>query len=237
LNKKQRVLHHCNGHCLTIGDHQVWLLPEKAVFIDDMNSLLVSDVHLGKSETFQAFGVPISSSVNHESLTQLLKLCRRLEPEHLFVLGDLFHSPFAIVEEVVEQWVAFVNAIESDVHLILGNHDRGMASDLKNLLIQCYTSAIDIGHFRLSHEPEPFARDRRQSTHPYLNICGHVHPCIRLRTQLDDLRLPCFYFEEQASRLTLPSFGAFTGGFEVRLGQGNRAYAIAEETIIPFEEL
>ncbi|MEM9447795.1 MAG: ligase-associated DNA damage response endonuclease PdeM [Cyanobacteria bacterium P01_E01_bin.6] len=224
-------------YCLDVNGVQVQLLPQKAIFIDSIKSLLVSDVHLGKSETFQAFGVPIPKQVNHESLDRLKTLCLRLEPEHLFILGDLFHSPFALVEEVVDSWIQFVKAAHTDIHLIIGNHDRNLIDALENLLIHCYPSSVDIGGVRLSHEPEPFGTNDQEQGHRRLNICGHIHPCIRLRTRLDDLRLPCFYLEEQANRLTLPSFGAFTGGFEVSLTLGTQAYAIAEETIIPFESL
>ncbi|MEB3210072.1 MAG: ligase-associated DNA damage response endonuclease PdeM [Leptolyngbyaceae bacterium] len=244
VNSQQSTLHSGGSHCLRFNDSQVWLLPEKAIFIEDIKGLLVSDVHLGKAETFQRFGIPISSSVNQTSLSRLLKLCHHLKPEHLFILGDLFHSPLALVEEVIEPWVAFVNAVQLEIHLIVGNHDRGMVDDLENLFMHCHTSAIALGDFRLSHEPDPFSqqhsspKNRSQKKRPKpqpLNICGHVHPCVRLKTRLDDLRLPCFYLEEQVSRLTLPSFGAFTGGFEVDLSPATCAYAIADETIIPFE--
>ena len=222
---------------LNINDVQIQLLPQKAVFINDMNSLLVSDIHLGKAETFQAFGVPISNRTNHDTLTRLVTLCQQCEPEHLFILGDLFHSQLALSEYVIESWVNFVNEINLDIHLIVGNHDRSIANDLSNLLIHCYLDSVDIGNVRLSHEPDPLSNTHCSLANQRLNICGHVHPCVRLKTQLDDLRLPCFYLEEQANRLTLPSFGAFTGGFEVNLSSSNHAYAIAENTIVAFDSL
>jgi DNA ligase-associated metallophosphoesterase len=236
VNTRQQVLKHSNSYCLTINESQVWLLPDKALFIEESQSLLVSDVHLGKPETFQAFGIPVSSAVNRDTLSCLQALCQRLSPEHIFILGDLFHSSLALVEDVIEPWVEFVSSVEADIHLIVGNHDRPMIGDLENLLMQCHPDAVDIGSFRLSHEPEPLGLDNHlPSSRPRLNICGHVHPCVRLRTRLDDLRLPCFYFEESANRLILPSFGQFTGGFEVQLDRRTHAYAIAENTIIPFE--
>lgn len=220
---------------LDVRDVQIQLLPQKAAFVPSIGGLLVSDVHLGKSETFQAFGIPIPNQVNSENLARLLNLCEQYTPDHLFILGDLFHSPHALTENVIRDWVDFVNAVDAEVHLIVGNHDRSILGDLENLLIQCHSKSVAVGGMCFSHEPMERSGDDDASLSTILNICGHVHPCVRLRSPTDDLRLPCFYLEEQAHRLTLPSFGAFTGGYEVSASPGNHAYAIADNTIVAFE--
>ena len=206
---------------------QLRLLPEKAIYIEGLRSLLVSDVHLGKSETFQSWGIPIPNMINQETLDRLQTLCHTLEPETLFILGDLFHSKFALVNEVLEHWSDFLKRVKADVKLIVGNHDRGLIEALKPLSMQCFTNATQIDNLVLSHEPSP--------QHNCLNICGHVHPCVRIKTKLDNLRLPCFHLEKSQNRLTLPSFGEFTGGYEISLASDAIAYVVAENAIIPFE--
>jgi uncharacterized protein len=202
-------------------------LAEKAIYLSSLNSLLVSDVHLGKSETFQALGVPISNAVNQATLKRLRHLCEQFNPDHIFVLGDLFHSKFALVDEVFECWFEFLNAINADVKLILGNHDRALVSTLNQLSIECIPNAIQIDTLVLSHEPSP--------QFGCLNICGHVHPCVNLKTKLDRLRLPCFYFDGTDQSLILPSFGEFTGGYEVDLKPNSIAYVVAENQVIEFK--
>lgn len=202
------------------------LLPEKAVYIEHLNSLLVSDIHLGKSETFQHFGVPIPTTVNAQTLDRLAALCDQIQPTHLFVLGDLFHSKFALVDSVLEVWLTFLDTIQIGVTLILGNHDRHLKPQLEPLLVHCSTDAIQFDNLILSHEP------CHQPQH--LNICGHIHPCLKLKTKLDSLRLPCFYFDEKQNLLVLPSFGEFTGGYEVELTAHSTAYVIADGAIVPF---
>lgn len=212
---------------LTVGETRLQLLPEKAVYVEAMRSLLVSDVHLGKSETFQRYGVPVSSQVNQATLDRLQRLCERVKPECLWILGDLFHSQEGLVDEVIEAWLTFLNQVQVRTYLILGNHDRPSADVLSQLSLECFTEAVVAEKLVLSHEPcETQA----------LNICGHLHPCLRLKTRLDDLRLPCFYWEPVHCRLTLPSFGEFTGGYEVSLANQAVAYGIAEDQIIPFTE-
>ncbi len=207
--------------------NKLQLLPEKAIYVEGARSLLVSDVHLGKSETFQRRGIPIPNAINQVTLNRLQMLCDNLQPDTLFILGDLFHSKFALVDEVLDRWTDFLKHVSADVTLILGNHDRGLIASLGHLPMRCSTDAVQLDNLLLSHEPS--------SPKQRLNICGHVHPCIRLKTKLDNLRLPCFHLETSHNRLTLPSFGEFTGGYDVSLASGEIAYAIAEETIIPLD--
>jgi DNA ligase-associated metallophosphoesterase len=202
------------------------LLPEKAIYIESHKSLLVADVHLGKSETFQAKGIPISNQVNQQTLDRLQTLCTQFELKRLIILGDLFHSKFALVDEVLDSWQQFLQAIRVQVQLIVGNHDRALTSTLKTLPIECVTDAIQLESLLLSHEPT--------SRQDCFNICGHVHPCIRLKTRLDSLRLPCFYLDHAQNLLMLPSFGEFTGGYEVQLKATATAYAVADNSIISF---
>jgi DNA ligase-associated metallophosphoesterase len=211
---------------VTIAGVNLQLLPERAIYIESLNSLLVSDVHLGKSETFQAKGIPISNQVNQQTLERLQDVCFTCQPKKLFILGDLFHSRLALVDPVLLVWERFLQKIEAEVYLIVGNHDRPLISTLKSLSIHCIPDAIQLDNLVLSHEP--FSQEN------CLNICGHIHPCVRIRTRLDQLRLPCFYWERSHNRLTLPSFGEFTGGYEVALDGKSMAYLIAEGEVIPF---
>lgn len=213
---------------LVIHNQTLRLLPEKAVYLPEHSALLVSDVHLGKSETFQHFGIPVPSQVNEATLERLQQAQARTQAQQLFVLGDLFHARAGMVDEVIDAWLKCLAATQLEAHLILGNHDRGLADDLSQFSLTCHTTPIGLDTIILSHEPLPMSDEI-----PGLNICGHVHPCVQIGGKGDRLRLPCFYWEAQLQRLTLPSFGDFTGGYTVTLGTATVAYAIAEDTVIP----
>ena len=208
---------------------ELTLLPEKALYIASARSLLVSDVHLGKSETFQRFGIPVPSQVNRETLSRLRWICDRTQPENLWILGDLFHAREGIVDEVLDGWLAFLNDTQVNAQLIVGNHDRRLLELLEQLSICCFTEAVQVQDMVFSHEPHPSTAQ--------LNICGHVHPVVRLRGGGDRLRLPCFFWEADQRRLTLPAFGGFTGGYEMRLRPNTIAYAIAEDQVVAFKGL
>lgn len=208
---------------------ELTLLPEKALYIASARSLLVSDVHLGKSETFQRFGIPVPSQVNRETLSRLRWICDRTQPENLWILGDLFHAREGIVDEVLDGWLAFLNDTQVNAQLIVGNHDRRLLELLEQLSICCFTEAVQVQDMVFSHEPHPSTAQ--------LNICGHVHPVVRLSGGGDRLRLPCFFWEADQRRLTLPAFGGFTGGYEMRLRPNTIAYAIAEDQVVAFKGL
>ncbi|HEY9889735.1 MAG TPA: ligase-associated DNA damage response endonuclease PdeM [Candidatus Obscuribacterales bacterium] len=211
---------------LTCPPHTLTLLPEKAAYLPTHHALLVSDVHLGKAETFQHWGIPVSSQVNQDTLTRLQRVCDRTQARHLFILGDLFHAQAGLVDEVMDTWLKFLAVTQLEAHLILGNHDRALAATLSQLSLTCHQRPIDLDDLILSHEPVPLTAG--------INVCGHIHPCVRLGGRGDRLRLPCFYWEARPRRLTLPAFGEFTGGYEVAIAPDTTAYVIAEGAVIPF---
>ncbi len=212
---------------LLLPPHRLRLLPQKAVLIESLGALLVSDVHLGKSETFQRYGVPIPSQVNGNTLQRLEALCTQHRPNSLWILGDLFHSAEGMADTVIDGWLKFLAQTQVTAYLILGNHDRGLQATLRQLSIECFVEAVDAEGLLFSHEPSPLS-DRP-------NLCGHVHPCLRLAMGCDRLRLPCFHWQGRHKRLTLPSFGDFTGGYDITLAADDVAYVIADDTVMAFE--
>ena len=210
------------GHPVDLLQGDALTFYDRALYVPEHQALLISDVHLGKAETFQMAGIPVAQQVNGETLERLRSHCNQVKPEKIFVLGDLFHSRQGMVTEIIEAWSEFLNTVDADVTLIVGNHDRAALSPVFDM--EYSTESVSLGRLMLSHEPVD------QTTIPKgsLNICGHIHPVVRLRSAIDSLRLPCFYHEHRSQRLTLPSFGSFTGGYEITLGKGRTAYIIVE---------
>lgn len=213
---------------LTVGQIQLQLLPQRAVYIEAAGALLVSDVHLGKAETFQHYGLPVSSQINHATLHRLEALCTQYSPDAIWILGDLFHNREGMADEVIDAWLKFLHRTQVSAHLIVGNHDRRLQDILGQLSVECFVDTVEMADILLSHEPL-IGCDR-------LNICGHIHPCLRLAMGCDRLRLPCFHWQPRQNRLTLPAFGEFTGGYEVALARGDVAYAVAEGAVVAFEK-
>ena len=75
-----------------IKNQNLWLSGERCIYWENEKSLIVSDLHFGKSGHFSKSGIPIPQSVFNEDLQRLVNLLQYFKPEKLIVVGDFFHS-------------------------------------------------------------------------------------------------------------------------------------------------
>src|SRR5690349_2361179 len=68
------------------------LLPERAVWWPDRKTLVVADVHWGKSAHFRKHGIPMPGGTQDRDSLRLARLIREYGAERLVIAGDLFHS-------------------------------------------------------------------------------------------------------------------------------------------------
>ena len=194
-------------------------LPDKALWVEEQQLLLIADVHLGKADHLQAHGIAIPSDGERANLQRIKQLSQRWQPAELIVLGDLVHHPKAISSELEQRVVALLDSLNCPVTWVEGNHDR--RSRLGRLQGQPSQSRQGLW---LSHEPE-------EPPEGQLNICGHLHPVSILRQASDQMRLPCFSLLRSIPRLVLPAFGCLTGGFPA--DRSSEQWVVADETVLP----
>jgi len=204
---------HWRGHALE-------LLAERAIWDPQRGLLLVADLHLGKAEVFQGFGVPLPSDGDLGTLNPLLALVHRLGPLEVVVLGDLIHSRLGLTADLRQKIKAMPELMGCPLRLIGGNHERG--SWLEGLAL---APPQAVGPWWLSHAPDP--REGR------LNLCGHRHPVAVVGNTVDRLRLPCFAFDPQANVLVLPAFGSLTGGHPCPPRE--KLWLVADGQVVPWE--
>lgn len=202
------------------GEEELWLLPQRAVWVAGRRLLLLADLHLGKAETFQAHGIPLPSDGDAATLNTLLDLARSLQPDQVLVLGDLIHSRLGLTAELRAKLAALPELLDAPLRLVGGNHERG--SWIEHLPAE---PSLGVGQLWLSHAPEP--RDG------LLNLCGHRHPVAVLGSGGERLRLPCFAYDPRAQQLTLPSFGQLTGGHPC--DPHEQVWLLAEGTVLAWE--
>ena len=206
---------------LTWRDESWRLLPERALYRPRTRALILSDVHLGKAHDFQAAGVPVPTSVHDADFARLAKLIYVHRPAKVLVLGDLVHSHRQPYPDQAARFGGLRVAFR-DVKwtLVLGNHDVRARAHLE-------TWGFDEIVDELEDEDLWFTHDDL-GERP--GVSGHVHPVVKLSTGFDRLRLPCFVVG--GKKLLLPSFGEFTGGYEVRPARGERIYAVAGRDVV-----
>jgi DNA ligase-associated metallophosphoesterase len=206
---------------------QLELCGDRSLFLPETASLVVSDLHLGKSESFQRRGLGVPAGDDDETIRRLSAAVKRTEPAELLLLGDLYHEPDALTRERREALLRRLlhAAGDADLQVVLGNHDRGLMEMLARAGAGLHQILDHHTGLLLTHAP-PELRGA-----PRAVVCGHLHPVARLTAPGERLRLPCFHLT--ADRLVLPAFGSFTGGRDVDPAAAGERIAAWKGALIP----
>jgi hypothetical protein len=97
------------------------LHPYGAMFWRSKGWLLLSDLHLGKAAHFRKAGLPLPEGSDEETLTRMDEVIVHFQPKRTVIIGDLFHSAHNNAWEPFHAWC---KRQTSELHLVLGNHDR-----------------------------------------------------------------------------------------------------------------
>lgn len=200
------------------------LLKEKALWIPGKKRLFLADTHFGKAGHFRKAGIPIPEDIHTSDFHKLGRLLANLQPQEVYILGDLFHSDWNGEWDVVKAF--FLTYPNINFHLILGNHDILKPFHYRQTVLQVHGPGLVVDELILSHEPLATIPEGK------LNLCGHLHPGIRLRGKgRQHLRLPCFFLRKD--RMILPAFGRFTGSASVQAMEGDGIYVVTPNEVIP----
>ena len=203
------------------------LMPERAAWCPHSETLFVADVHLGKAATFRARGLPVPQGTTTETLTRLSQALRRSGARELVVLGDLLHARESHASDTlaaVQRWRDAHPGLRCSV--VMGNHDRHAGPLGASLGFDPLPGGHHSEHWLGVHEEADLSPTQAADTR--LVLAGHLHPVAVLNGRTDRLRLPCFWLRERV--LTLPAFGAFTGGHRIET-QGARTFVVAERVM------
>ena len=197
-----------------IKGQQLWLSPDRCIFWEEERSLIVSDLHFGKTGHFRKAGIAVPQSIYREDLLRLLCQIQYFQPRQLLVVGDLFHSRENKELALFLKWRE--DFPELGIRLIEGNHDILHEDWYKKAGIDVSREVLEIGPFGFIHDitegvvgEASVFRAVAEKEAPYY-FSGHIHPGIRIRGMgRQSLQFPCFYFG--SAYAVLPAFGRFTG--------------------------
>ncbi|MEZ4799469.1 MAG: ligase-associated DNA damage response endonuclease PdeM [Flavobacteriales bacterium] len=181
------------------------LHPSKALYVKESETLVISDLHIGKVEHFRKNGILIPAQANKNNFWRLVEAVEAFKPKRIVFLGDVAHSQHN------HEWDEFVDVLdqfpEMQRVLVEGNHDIFDRKVYEASKIEVVDFLLENG-VKWVHEP-------CDSESGEYVIAGHIHPAIRMYGEArQGLRLPCFLFGEKQG--LMPAFGEFTGTFTVR---------------------
>jgi DNA ligase-associated metallophosphoesterase len=190
-----------------------------ALFWEEEDMLMISDVHLGKVSHFRKFGSAVPQNAVQGNFLKLTEVVEFFQPSKIVFLGDLFHS------SLNKEWLffeAWMENVSSEVILVEGNHDIISPLKYEALGVKLFPEII-LKNFLLTHHPEERLG--------FFNFSGHIHPGVRINgLARQTLKLPCFFKSE--SQMILPAFGEFTGKHILRPSDGDEVYIVTREEVI-----
>ncbi len=205
-----------NGHAFTFAGERLVARPSGALWWPSAHLLVVSDLHLGKSERMARRGghlLPPYETI--DTLRRLEDDVAACDPAAVISLGDSFDDMGAAdaLDPDARGWLARLMA-GRDWTWITGNHDpapNGMGGHA--------AEGVTCGALTFRHIA---TRDGRHE------VSGHYHPKASLSVRGRAVSRPCFLRDE--ARLILPAYGTYTGGLRSRdvtlaalMGAGARA--------------
>jgi Predicted ICC-like phosphoesterases len=208
---------------IQIANEELELLPERAFVWGKKRLLGLSDVHIGKAESYQAAGVPIPSGGHRDDLKKISELIQKFDIEHVVILGDWIHDKNSVSSLVDNDLMDFFKRHDKVYWtLLIGNHEKSSLERLKKFPFHLVMEDLVIEPFLLTH-------GHKLKETEYFQIQGHTHPYIMIHDGPLKLKLPCFQMEPDC--LTIPAFGSMTGGYTIRPGKRDRIFAVGTSEI------
>ncbi len=205
----------------TISQNTFWVFPERCLWWEQENTLIVADVHLGKTGHFRKSGIAVPQDIYKADLQRLISMLYLCKAERLIIAGDFTHSRFNRELDLFLKWRRDFSLLQID--LVKGNHDMLEDDWYAEAGIQVHDETLIINGFEFTHDiPEMNQQENRTSKYVF---AGHIHPGIVLNgLGRQSLKFPCFYFAK--NHCILPAFSRFTGTYTVTASKGETVYAI-----------
>lgn len=214
---------------IEIAGQTLVLLPEKAVFLPESDTLLIADAHIGKATSFRQLGVPVPAGTTDDTLARLTRLIERLKVRRVVFLGDFLHSARSLAPDTLATVIRWRQTHRSlQLTLVRGNHDDRAGDPPAMLEIDAVDEPLLQEGLAFCHHPRP--------VDGAFVLAGHLHPCVGIGGRAHDWhRMPCFWFAPRVG--VLPAFGAFTGMHAIPVRTGERIFAAAPERVFELRTL
>ena len=233
----------------SIDENNFIVSPERVLYWEDRKTLIIADLHAGKTGHFRKSGIAIPQKVFREDLQRLLTQVLFFKAEELIIVGDFSHSNSNQELDLFVRWRHDISSLK--ISLVKGNHDILQDKWYEEAQIEINDWELGIGSFLFRHdllktrkENKELAMGNRQlatvnrqlaisnkkSETRYI-FSGHIHPGISIRGPAkQSLHFPCFYFAD--NYCVLPAFSRFTGTHGIDPQKGENVFAIVENQIM-----
>lgn len=210
-----------------IDDQTFWIFRERCLYWEAAHTLIIADLHLGKTGHFRKSGIAVPQDIYKADLQRLMAMLYVCKAERLIIAGDFTHSTINREMELFLKWRKDFSLLQID--LVRGNHDILDDEWYREARVSVHDWEMEENGFLFRHENKKQKTEERPGIR--YTFTGHVHPGIVLRgSGKQSLKFPCFYFAHD--HCILPAFSHFTGLFKVQPARGEVVYAITASEVL-----
>ncbi|MCF0050980.1 ligase-associated DNA damage response endonuclease PdeM [Dyadobacter sp. LJ53] len=207
---------------IEIRENHFILLTQRAIFWQETQTLLIGDLHLGKITHFRKEGIAVPPNAIENNFKRLNELVQSTGATRIIFLGDLFHAQYNAEWDLFKTWRTAHHYIE--MLIVIGNHDILPVSLFLEADLEVHLNDFEEGDFIFTHHPKVEAISEK------FIFAGHVHPVFTTYGKgRQSVRLPCFVIDNHQA--IVPSFGVFTGGFQMDLAKDRKIYITTETKV------
>nr|MBT4215136.1 hypothetical protein [Bacteroidota bacterium] len=129
------------------GGSLLRLNSDGSAFLPEHNTLLIADVHLGKSGVFRKAGIATPQGLHEQNLKQLARAFEAHPQATVVFLGDVFHG---LQNKETQSLKTLLDAYDGHTFiLVIGNHDFDLPEWQQLAIVPEWT----LGKLHFLHEP------------------------------------------------------------------------------------
>jgi hypothetical protein len=207
-----------------------------ALFIEEIKTLVIADLHVGIEYELYKSGIKIPSQVA-EMKNNIFDLIKQTKSKQLIILGDIKHDVPGVSYQEMKEIPGFMKDLSQRIRvdLCLGNHDTYI-KELSPEEIKIHASeGFRIGKFGFIHG---HAWPSKKLLSCDFLISGHTHPIIQftdkfgyriiepvwIKNRVDKEKIKQRYKVETTGKLEfiiMPAFNRLLGGTPVNVKRNN----------------
>ena len=140
-----------------IANNHFWISPDRCLFWEEQNSLIVADLHLGKTGHFRKSGIAVPQSIYKADLQRLMAQLYLFKVDRLIIVGDFTHSTVNKELELFLKWRNDFSLLHID--LVKGNHDILSDTWYHDANIKVHEWELLIDGFCFRHEDKRYKKN------------------------------------------------------------------------------
>ena len=208
---------------------------EKGFFLGKEDTLIISDIHIGKEEELKHQGFLIPKDEFSDIKKKMKRILDATNPDHVIINGDLKHNFGRFTYQEWKKVSEFLGLIRDgrNVSVVKGNHDVILkkAVEKQQLTLEDHKVVDDIYITHGDTIPDDEAFQEANTV-----IIGHVHPAISIGDGVRSEKYECFLKAEYEDKTLLctPSFNDLSDGVDLLKDKINTPF-LTESTSLDAE--